>query len=578
MRQYKNRGEENAPPTLVNWDVADTLLQPGQPTYKQPMQIPDQVAGRFSSIRQVGRGSAGVVYAAFDEDLGRPVALKALTQPIGHQGVQSLAQREARAIATLHHPNIVTLYDWIPGNELTWLVMEYVDGPSLAELIQTQGSLPAAQVVNLVVQVCRALDYAHQKGIWHLDIKPANIIVGPGGIPKIADFGIAQTRLPGDSDAGLGTPGYAPMEQLAREPVQQSDVYAVGALALALLSGEQVPDVNNKSLWRVVPAVLRPALKAALSAQPHARPKTPAALADWLESAWAARHKTQLMLITRAWDVIVVGALAGGVMRLISVNGPLALFTHSDTITWVGVLLALLGAIRPVAALFVVMLFFTAGLIWHVPTLGLLMILLWPLLALWLRINPRSLSLLLLTPFAGSIGLLAVPPILAGAILSPANAAWVSAAGVLLTSATKGMLATYSVQESLLHPMASVFQVLVRISPRDLLFSVLPAAWYNMSAPTALWLAFLAAALAVALAWLRDHATPPMLFCGAAGLLLCHQIVMLGLLGTFSVGHFLISLVIAMVALTASPARTVEIWDYIRSWWLGFRANYSRFH
>jgi len=182
-----------------------------------------------------------LVYAAHDDRLDRPVAVKVLADNLAtHADIRERFVREAQIAAGLSHPNVVDVYD--AGEDGTpYIVMELIDGPTLAEELRRRGRLPVEEATAVAAQVADGLAYAHAQGIVHRDIKPENLILVRGGEVKIADFGIAHaveaTRL---TEVGtvLGTAAYLAPEQAAGGPVTPAtDVYALGAVLYELLTG-----------------------------------------------------------------------------------------------------------------------------------------------------------------------------------------------------------------------------------------------------------------------------------------------------------------------------------------------------
>ena len=202
----------------------------------------ETIAGRYRIEREVGRGGMGAVWLATDERLGRPVAVK----QVGHlpgEWVPDLARamREARSSAALNHRNVVAVYDAIEEGDHIWLVMEYVPGRTLTEIVAQEGPLSPGRAAWIGAQVADGLAAAHELGTVHRDVKPGNILVTEDDVAKISDFGIARTL--GEekiTQSGLmtGTPAYFSPE-LARgaEPSPASDVWALGATLYAAVEG-----------------------------------------------------------------------------------------------------------------------------------------------------------------------------------------------------------------------------------------------------------------------------------------------------------------------------------------------------
>ncbi len=199
--------------------------------------------------REIGRGGMGVVYEAVDPALGRPVALKMIEVAHGAAAedralFEERFFREARIAAGLSHPGILTVHDVGRDDETGQLFMalEYLKGRTLAEVLVHDGPLPWREAMRVVARLAEALHYAHSKGVVHRDVKPANVMLLPGGAPKLLDFGIAQagTGRPWLTAGGhsFGTPLYMPPEQARGESVDgRGDLFSLGAVAYALLSG-----------------------------------------------------------------------------------------------------------------------------------------------------------------------------------------------------------------------------------------------------------------------------------------------------------------------------------------------------
>jgi tRNA A-37 threonylcarbamoyl transferase component Bud32 len=208
--------------------------------------------GRFQILEELGRGACGVVYRALDPAIGRTVAIKSirlseLSGPDERQDIRERLLREAQSAGKLSHPNIVTIYDVLEGNDLAYIFMEFVDGPSLKEAMRRPETPSREQVLSFLRQIAAALDYAHRKGIIHRDIKPANIMISDRGadrdaIAKIADFGVAKliSHEATHQRALMGTPSYMSPEQLEGVAVGgASDQFALGVVVYELLTGEK---------------------------------------------------------------------------------------------------------------------------------------------------------------------------------------------------------------------------------------------------------------------------------------------------------------------------------------------------
>jgi len=203
-------------------------------------------AGRYQIVSELGRGSMGVVYQAFDPVIGRTVAIKTmLTEGLGpaeFEEFKARFQREAQAAGVLTHPNIVTVYDFGEDSGILFLAMEFLEGKSLQALVEEQGILPVETIIPMYEQVCSALDHAHIHKIVHRDIKPANIMILESGLVKLTDFGIAKMMTVGMTQAGqiLGTPNYMSPEQVKGRQVDgRSDIFSLGVILYELVTGEK---------------------------------------------------------------------------------------------------------------------------------------------------------------------------------------------------------------------------------------------------------------------------------------------------------------------------------------------------
>ncbi|GAA5102666.1 serine/threonine-protein kinase [Haloechinothrix salitolerans] len=206
----------------------------------------DLVAGRYRLQRLLGTGAMGVVWQARDERLNRDIAIKKLLIQPGLEPAQAdearrRAMREGRVAARLHHPHVIGVFDVVVDDDLPVLVMEYLPSRSLAELMSERGRLPAGEVARIGAQAASALAAAHDAGVIHRDVKPANILIAEDGSAKITDFGISHAA--GDvvvTQTGLvaGTPAYlAPEVARGTKPSPASDMFSLGATLYAAVEG-----------------------------------------------------------------------------------------------------------------------------------------------------------------------------------------------------------------------------------------------------------------------------------------------------------------------------------------------------
>lgn len=221
------------------------MTQPGA-------EIPQKI-DRYEIEAPIGYGATGAVYKAFDPIIKRLVAVKTirLDVPPTSPDYRAFLERfttEARTAGRLSHPNIVTLYDvGHTEDRVPWLAMEYVDGETVADLLQGEKLSPEV-VVGIVSQIASAIDYAHGEGVVHRDIKPSNVIVYSGDKVKVTDFGIAKLMDADATHSGLmtGTPSYMSPEQAMGEDLDgRTDIFSLGVVAFEMLSGKQPFPGNN---------------------------------------------------------------------------------------------------------------------------------------------------------------------------------------------------------------------------------------------------------------------------------------------------------------------------------------------
>ncbi len=202
-------------------------------------------AGRYRLGDRLGSGGMSTVVLAMDERLERNVAIKLLAEHLADDEQFVIRfRREALSAARLVHPNIVQVYDFGTDEKSgrQYIVMEYVEGSSGAEILREQGVLPVQEALGILAQACRGLDYAHRSGVLHRDVKPGNLLRSKDGVVKLADFGIA--KLPSEESSitqvgsVLGTAAYLAPEQAAgQESTARSDIYSLGVVAYQFLSG-----------------------------------------------------------------------------------------------------------------------------------------------------------------------------------------------------------------------------------------------------------------------------------------------------------------------------------------------------
>lgn len=344
--QRAEAGGENAAPEPVSLPA----IRPGgitavmqqlaraPPTLEQSWQdvlFPGSVIGRFELVREIGRGSFGVVFEADDRQLRRRVAFKAVRPGRSSQVQlrQERLQKEAEAIAQLTHPNIVTLFDAGTCQSGPYLVLELLKGATLHETMR-RGRIELSHALEIAIEIAWALDHAHAAGVVHRDLKPANVFVCSTGTIKVLDFGIASVLGGGDVRA-VGTPAYmAPEQWRLGEQDPRTDVYGAAAILCELVTGKLPyrvtrdwsavlepgarPMVEAPGVPEELTALLRRALSPVAADRPRGGAEWLAALLEIQERLDRPRRiETSVFRIARRWasgiDGWRVGLAAAGV-------------------------------------------------------------------------------------------------------------------------------------------------------------------------------------------------------------------------------------------------------------------------
>ncbi|MGH9821786.1 MAG: protein kinase domain-containing protein [Blastocatellia bacterium] len=274
--------------------------------------ISGESIGHYRMLSLLGRGGMGEVYRALDTTLNREVALKILPEAFSNDPDRlARFEREARVLASLNHPNIAVIYDLVESDYGRVLVLELVEGKTLADRLGT-GKLPLKEALELSVQIADALRAAHRKGIIHRDLKPANIKITPEGRVKVLDFGLAK-QVPADligpelkiaesaqfmtaTGVIVGTPAYMSPEQAVGESTDaRSDIFSFGAVVYEMVTGTR--PFSGQSVSTL--------LKAVLSSSPtpprQLRPETPAALDGLIKKAMCKDREQRVQSMETLW-------------------------------------------------------------------------------------------------------------------------------------------------------------------------------------------------------------------------------------------------------------------------------------
>ena len=338
--------------------------------------------GRYELVSELGSGTLAIVYKALQQPLGRKVAIKALRPTLSPSSAFAASlEREARIVAELLHPNIAVLLDFVKTSEQMYLVLEYISGFSLAEVLAKKARLRPEVVASLGAQVARALAHVHERGVVHRDVKPANLIIDRRGEVKLVDFGIAQ-RLRDSSTADsvsrgreplFGTPAYMAPEQLLGEvALPASDLFSLGLVLYQCLTASRPFDrevdsreeprrpagtpsrreapVPLRSRLPDVPRGLERLIMSCLEKNPEDRPANAGVLAEQLEAF--VRARTEASFAELAVAALIAARLRPAERSTVRVRSvsralvPRPWNSHWTLLGGTAALLAGLGAVR----------------------------------------------------------------------------------------------------------------------------------------------------------------------------------------------------------------------------------------
>ncbi|MEH1126603.1 serine/threonine-protein kinase [Micromonospora sp. CPCC 206061] len=290
------------------------------------MDSGDLLGERYRLGERVATGGMGEVWRATDVLLDRAVAVKVLRPGlVAEPGFTERFRSEARTLAGLHHPNVVSVYDYGEG-DTTYLVMAYVEGEPLSERIEAAGRLDVAETVSIVTQAAAALHAVHLKGVVHRDVKPGNLLIQPNATVVLVDFGVARSAAAGSvtkTHEVIGTALYMAPEQVSKKPLSPAtDVYALGAVAYHCLAGRPPYEGENAlqvALQRLegepdplpddVPEGVRAVVTRAMAREPEDRYPNAEALADAMRAAGGGAT-TALLAGASGAAAVVPGAAA----------------------------------------------------------------------------------------------------------------------------------------------------------------------------------------------------------------------------------------------------------------------------
>lgn len=271
--------------------------------------------GRFLIIEERGRGGMAVVYRAYDNILQRTVALKVLLPHLAANAEFTRRfQREAITAANLRHPNIVIIYDVGSHESFQYIVMEYLDGPTLQQEIQKTGPLPISRVISIIGQLAGALDYAHQQGLVHRDVKPANVLVGVGDHITLTDFGLVKAaNMAKITSEGMasGTLKYmSPEQAMGKDLDSSSDIYSLGVVVYEMLSG--VAPFSAVTPYQVLRDLINEPPPSLLPLNPSVNMRLEQVVFRALAKEPAARFGTAGQFAAALSEVTGLGLAAGG--------------------------------------------------------------------------------------------------------------------------------------------------------------------------------------------------------------------------------------------------------------------------
>src|SRR5262245_6461682 len=261
------------------------------------MFLRGQVIGKYRILSSLGSGGFGTVYLAEDTWIDKKVALK-----VPHKQNLDFSEmlKEPRLLASMSHPNIVTVLTAEKQDDVFFIVMEYVQGDTLEAVIEHDGTLELGKALDYTCQICNAMDHAHKQGIIHRDLRPGNVLVTESGMVKVADFGTSRfLEIAAHGTTVIGSPPYMAPEQFQGKAVFASDIYSLGVTMYQMFTGVLPYDTP-------MPSDLEKLMKGELAQPPKSKnPKLPKAISDIIMKAIAADISSRYQRASDLLDAVL---------------------------------------------------------------------------------------------------------------------------------------------------------------------------------------------------------------------------------------------------------------------------------
>jgi serine/threonine-protein kinase len=286
------------------------------------MFLRGQIVGKYKILSTIGSGGFGTVFLADDTWIDKKVALK-----VPHKQNLDFGEllREPRLLATLSHPNIVTILTAEKQESVFFIVMEYVPGETLEEIITREGALDMARALDYTCQICNAVDHAHKQGVLHRDLRPSNVLVSDSGMLKVADFGTSRfLEIAAHGTTVIGSPPYMAPEQFHGKAVFASDVYSLGVTMYQMLTGMLPYDTPT-------PQDLEKLMRGDFVSPPRTKnPKIPKALNDIIMKAMAPDIHARYQRAGELLEDVLAARSSTPSRRTPRAGGPMASVSESQ--------------------------------------------------------------------------------------------------------------------------------------------------------------------------------------------------------------------------------------------------------